>query len=358
MNTSRYNRQIILPEVGVSGQEKLLEAKVLLIGVGGLGAAILPYLVAAGVGEIGLIDDDVIDESNLQRQVIYKNNSVGKRKVAEAKTMALDLNPNVKINSFNEKLNPKNAISLFENYDIVVDATDNLKTKYLINDASVVTQTPMVYGSVFKFEGQVSVFNYQNGPSYRCLFPEQDSEVTNCNESGVLGVAVGMIGMLQANEVLKIILGIGEVLSGKLLVYNLLTNEQQKFEFSKSNVELLDKEGFVTLYKTEENLVAEITALDALEFKTDLDVLFLDVRNFEETPKLDLNNKRQIPLDTLENESSGLDKNALIHVYCQSGIRSKKAVEILRKQGFKNAKSIIGGAVALERIMNQTIAVC
>ncbi|MCF8323192.1 MAG: HesA/MoeB/ThiF family protein [Flavobacterium sp.] len=358
MNTSQYNRQIILPEVGVSGQEKLLNAKVLLVGVGGLGAAVLPYLVAAGVGEIGLIDDDIVDESNLQRQVIYKNNSVGKRKVAEAKTMALDLNPNVKVNTFDEKLNPKNAISLFENYDIVVDATDNLKTKYLINDASVVTKTPFVYGSVFKFEGQVSVFNYQNGPSYRCLFSEQNLEAANCNESGVLGVSVGIIGMLQANEVLKMILEIGEVLSGKLLVYNLLTNDQQKFEFSKSNVELLDKQGFDMRYKTDENLVAEITALDALEFKTDLDVLFLDVRNLEETPKLELKNKRQIPLETLENEISGLDKNALILVYWQSGIRSKKAVEILRKQGFKSAKSIIGGALALERIMNQTIVVC
>jgi adenylyltransferase/sulfurtransferase len=354
MNTSRYNRQIILPEVGVAGQEKMLEAKVLLIGVGGLGTAILPYLVAAGVGEIGLIDDDIIDESNLQRQVIYKNNSIGKTKVAEAKTMALDLNPNVKINTFHEQLNPKNAISLFENYDIVVDATDNLKTKYLINDASVVTQTSMVYGSVFKFEGQVSVFNYQNGPSYRCLFPEQDSEVTNCNESGVLGVAVGMIGMLQANEVLKIILGIGEVLSGKLLVYNLLTNDQQKYSFSKSDLKVMSVLDFEEKYN---NAIEEISAFEAFELANSPEVVFLDVRNIEETPKINFPNSVQIPLDSLENQLYQMDTNQNIVVYCQSGIRSKKAVEMLIKHDFKNVKSVIGGAIAIEKINKETVSV-
>lgn len=357
MEISRYNRQIILSEVGLTGQEKLQNAKVLLVGVGGLGSVVLPYLVAAGIGEIGLVDDDVVDESNLQRQVIYKNNSIGKSKVSEAKKMALDLNPKVKINTFDEKLNPKNAITLFENYDIVVDATDNLNTKYLINDASAVTQTPFVYGSVFKFEGQVSVFNYQDGPTYRCLFPEQNSEAANCNESGVLGVAVGIIGLFQANEVLKMILEIGEVLSGQLLVYNLLTNDQQKFEFSKSNVENLGKNGFNALYKTDDNAVFEITAFEALEFKTDLSIIFLDVRNFDETPKLEIRNGFQIPLDTLEKESFVLDKNALILVYCQSGIRSKKAVEILMKQDFKNVKSIVGGAIAIEKINKVSVSI-
>lgn len=351
MNSSRYNRQIILPEVGIYGQDKLQQAKVLVVGVGGLGSAVLPYLVAAGVGEIGLIDDDIIAVSNLQRQVIYKTRSVGETKVLEAKKMALALNPEVVINAYIEKLTSKNAISLFENYDIVVDATDNLSTKYLINDASIVTKTPFVYGSVFKFEGQVSVFNYQNGPSYRCLFPNKSEETKNCNESGVLGTSVGIIGLFQANEVLKMILGIGELLSGELLVYNLLTNDQQKFEFSKSNFELLDKEGFYISYKNEENFVAEISAIEALEFKTDLNIVFLDVRNLEETPKLEIRNGFQIPLDTLEKESFVLDKNAPILVYCQSGIRSKKAVEILRKRDFKNVKSIVGGAVAIKKLV-------
>jgi molybdopterin/thiamine biosynthesis adenylyltransferase/rhodanese-related sulfurtransferase len=354
METSRYNRQIILPEIGIQGQQKLSKAKVLVVGVGGLGSAVLPYLVAAGIGEIGLIDDDVVDESNLQRQVIYKNNSIGKSKVAEAKTMALDLNPKVKINTFDEKLNSKNTISLFENYDIVVDATDNLSTKYLINDASIVTKTPFVYGSVFKFEGQVSVFNYQNGPSYSCLFPNESVEAKNCNESGVLGTSVGIIGLFQANEVLKMILGIGELLSGKLLVYNLLTNEQQKFEFSKSDIKVMSVLDFEEKYN---NFIEEISALEALELANSPEVVFLDVRNIGETPKINFHNSTQIPLDSLENQLHQLETNQNIVVYCQSGMRSKKAVEILMKHNFKNVKSISGGVIAIEKISIEMVSI-
>ncbi|MEO8535696.1 MAG: HesA/MoeB/ThiF family protein, partial [Flavobacterium sp.] len=228
MNASaRYNRQIILPEIGENGQDKLAKAKVLVVGAGGLGAAVLPYLAAAGVGEIGIVDDDVLELSNLHRQVIYKSSAVGKHKVEEAKLMISELNPLVKVTAIAEKLSGKNAISLFEKYDIIVDATDNIAIKYLINDACIVTNKPMVYGSIFRFEGQVSVFNYQNGPSYRCLFPDENSQTANCNEAGVIGISVGIIGMLQASEVLKMILEIGEVLSGKILVYNILNNEQQ-----------------------------------------------------------------------------------------------------------------------------------
>ena len=233
METNRYNRQIILQEIGINGQEKLSNAKVLIIGVGGLGSAVLPYLAAAGIGEIGIIDDDTIDVTNLQRQVIYKTNAVGKSKVLEAREMVLNLNPSIKVNAIAEKLDAKNAISLFEQYDIMVDATDNLNTKYLINDACCATNKPYVYGSIYRFEGQVSVFNYKNGPTYRCLFPNEANGTSDCNEAGVLGVSVGTIGMFQANEVLKMILGIGEILSGKLLVNNMLDNEQQKFEFTK-----------------------------------------------------------------------------------------------------------------------------
>ena len=206
METTRYNRQIILPQVGTIGQQKLQEAKILIIGAGGLGAAVLPYLAAAGIGEIGIIDDDRIELSNLQRQVIYKNSSVGKSKVMEASIMALALNPSIKVNPITKKLDSKNAISLFEQYDIMVDATDNLNTKYLINDACCVTNKPFVYGSIYKFEGQVSVFNFENGPSYRCLFPEEANQVGKCNDAGVMGISVGIIGMFQANEVLKMVL--------------------------------------------------------------------------------------------------------------------------------------------------------
>jgi molybdopterin/thiamine biosynthesis adenylyltransferase/rhodanese-related sulfurtransferase len=358
METTRYNRQIILPEVGSNGQQKLQQAKVLIIGAGGLGVAVLPYLAAAGIGEIGIIDDDRIEMSNLQRQVIYKSSSVGKSKVLEAAAMALELNPSIKINAITEKLDSKNAISLFEEYDIMVDATDNLKTKYLINDACCATNKPFVYGSIYKFEGQVSVFNYKNGPTYRCLFPEEVNDARNCKDAGVMGISVGIIGMFQANEVLKMVLGIGELLSGKLLVYNMLDNEQQKFEFSKKVTNSIDKLTFENKYNLVDNFTTEILASVASEQINNTRVVFLDVRNLDEYPKITIKNSIQLPLDRLEAELNQLDVNVELFVFCQSGIRSKKAVEILRNNNFKNAKSIAGGAKALEKILyNETVSI-
>jgi adenylyltransferase/sulfurtransferase len=344
MNTTRYNRQIILPEIGNTGQEKLEKAKVLIIGLGGLGSAVLPYLVSAGVGEIGIMDDDSVDISNLQRQVIYKTNSLGKSKVLEAKVMALELNPSIKINAITEKLDINNAVSLFDQYDIMVDATDNLNTKYLINDVCSITNKPFVYGSIYRFEGQVSVFNFQNGPTFRCLFPEEADITSSCNDAGVLGVSVGIIGMFQANEVLKMILNIGEVMTGKLLIYNTLNNEQQKFEFSKTETNSINQSFLENKYSAIEKTAKEIDAALALEQINNSEVLFLDVRNFEEYPKIAFENCIQIPLNNLETELHRLDNTKDIFVFCQSGIRSKKAVEILVKHHFKNAKSIIGGA--------------
>lgn len=358
METTRYNRQLILPEVGESGQEKLKQAKVLLIGLGGLGAAVLPYLAAAGIGELGLIDDDVIEVSNLQRQVIYKTASVGNSKVSAAKKMALELNPNLKIEAFFEKITAKNAISLFEQYDIIVDGTDNLNTKYLINDACCVANKPFVYGSVYRFEGQVSVFNYQEGPTYRCLFSEETAAVRNCNEAGVMGISVGIIGMFQANEVLKIVLGIGEVLSGKLLVYNMLNNEQQKFEFSKNDYGNFDRTAFENKYNKATTRNLEIPASVALEKINNPNVVFLDVRNPEEFPKLQIENCIQISLSELETQLHQLDPNSKIIVFCQSGIRSKTAVEILKNHQFTSALSIIGGMNAMTKFEpNETVFV-
>jgi adenylyltransferase/sulfurtransferase len=358
METTRYNRQIILPEVGIDGQQKLQQAKVLIIGAGGLGAAILPYLAAAGIGEIGIIDDDRIEVTNLQRQVIYKSSSVGKSKVLEAAAMALGLNPSIKINAITEKLDSENAISLFEYYDIMVDATDNLTTKYLINDACCVTNKPFVYGSIYKFEGQVSVFNYKNGSTYRCLFPEESSEARSCNDAGVMGISVGIIGMFQANEVLKMVLEIGEVMYGKLLVYNMLNNEQQKFYFSKISENTTDSVAFKNKYTSVESATIEISAALALGQTNNPEVVFLDVRNLDEYPKIIIKNGLQIPLDCLEATLHQLDANAKLFVFCQSGIRSKKAVEILRSNNFRNAKSIAGGAKALDEILkNETVSV-
>lgn len=352
-DSTRYNRQIMLPEIGENGQHKLSKAKVLIIGSGGLGAAVLPYLAAAGVGEIGLVDDDVIEVSNLQRQVIYKTSGVGKHKVEEAKRMVWELNPLVKVNAIAEKLSGKNAISLFEQYDIIVDATDNLSIKYLINDACLVTNKPMVYGSIFRFQGQVSVFNYQNGPTYRCLYPDENSQSLNCEDAGVIGISVGIIGMLQANEVIKMILEIGEVLSGKILVYNILNNEQQKYDFEKNTIAKLDKKALEEKYKVIENQIEEIAA-EAILNKIDNDeVLFLDVRNEDEVPKMNFKNGIQIPLLNLENEIEKLNPNQMIYIYCQSGIRSKIAADLLQKKNFKNVKSIIGGALALSQILKE-----
>ncbi|PAM94793.1 thiamine biosynthesis protein ThiF [Flavobacterium sp. IR1] len=348
--TDRYNRQMILPEIGEAGQDKLTQSKVLVIGAGGLGAAVLPYLAAAGVGTIGIIDHDVIEISNLHRQVIYRSDAVGAYKAEEAKLMITALNPLVKVNSITEKLCVKNAITLFEQYDIIVDATDTIAIKYLINDACIVTNKPMVYGSIFRFQGQVSVFNYQNGPTYRCLYPNEDAEVQTCTDAGVIGITVGIIGMLQANEVLKMILGIGDVLSGKILVYNILNNEQQKYDFEKSDVQLINKEIFDKKYTIAENQIEEIN-FDLVLEEIDIDeVLFLDVRNEDEMPKIKIKNSIQIPLSSLENKIDKLDKNKIIYVFCQSGIRSKVAVEVLKKHQFK-AKSIMGGALEMNKIL-------
>jgi molybdopterin/thiamine biosynthesis adenylyltransferase/rhodanese-related sulfurtransferase len=348
---NRYNRQIILPEIGEEGQQKLSKSRVLVIGAGGLGVAILPYLAAAGVGEIGIIDDDVIEVSNLHRQVIYKTLAIGKSKAEEAKAMILELNPEIKVNAFFEKLSAKNAILLFEKYDIIVDATDNILIKYLINDACLVANKPMVYGSIFRFQGQVSVFNYQNGPTYRCLYPDENTNALNCEDAGVIGISVGIIGMLQANEVLKMILGIGEVLSGKILVYNILNNEQQKFDFEKSDILPINKETFEEKYNKSQ--VEEISFESILNEINNDSVLFLDVRNEDELPKFNLKNQIQIPLLHLENEIEKLDKNQTIYIFCQSGIRSKVATELLQKYQFKSLKSIAGGALVMKNVVKE-----
>ncbi|OOV19303.1 HesA/MoeB/ThiF family protein [Flavobacterium sp. LM4] len=355
--SSRYTRQMILPEIGEEGQQKLSGSKVLVIGAGGLGAAILPYLAAAGVGEIGIVDDDVIEISNLHRQVIYKSSAVGKSKAKEAREMLLELNPQLKVNAFSLKLSGENVLTLFENYTIVVDATDSISIKYLINDACLITNKPMVYGSIFRFQGQVSVFNYQNGPTYRCLYPDENSSSVNCTDAGVIGISVGIIGMLQANEVIKMILETGEVLSGKILVYNVLNNEQQKYDFEKNDSFVMNRNIFDEKYSQKENTVEEISAEAVLNQIDNEEVLFLDVRNTDELPKIAFKNSLQIPLMNLENEIEKLDLNQTIYVFCQSGIRSKMAAELLHKKEFKDVKSVEGGALAMKELLKKEIKI-
>lgn len=327
----RFQRQIILPGIGISGQQKLKNSKVLVVGAGGLGCAILPYLAAAGIGKIGIVDGDKIEESNLHRQVLYSLEQLGLFKAKEAADAIIKKNPGVEILVFEEYLTEKNASDIFYDFDLIIDATDNLFIRYVINDACVEIGKAFVYGSIHQFQGQVSVFNYEGGPTYRDIFPQENQVAPNCAEAGVLGTTVGVIGMLQANEAVKMILGIGEVLSGKLLIYDLLSNRQQVFEFGKAPKPK----------KTDISVSFEvISPEEALRGES----VLLDVREMGEMPEIRLENGLQIPLSVLEIESERIDKSVELRIYCQSGVRSRKAAELLYKKGFKNLKLIRGGA--------------
>ena len=346
---SRYSRHIVLDEIGQAGQEKISMAKVLVIGAGGLGCPALQYMTAAGIGTIGIIDFDVVEESNLQRQILFGTSSLGINKAIAAKNRLEDLNPTINIKAFAEKLTPRNALDLFEGYDIIVDGTDNFAARYLINDASILSNKPVVYGAIYKFEGQVSVFNYQNGPSYRCLFatPPKEGSVANCSEVGVLGVLPGIIGTMQANEVIKIILGFDNVLSGKLFCFNARTSETITLKITKSaseieNVKALeDSFSNLDLDSFCESPVAEISVEEAIQLGNSL---FIDVRELGEKPSVELVNCIQIPLGKLEQELDQIDSEKNKILFCQTGIRSRKAVKILQEHSQHNCYNLKGGA--------------
>ncbi len=349
---NRYSRHIILADVGQEGQDKLLQAKVLVVGAGGLGCPILQYLTAAGVGTIGIIDFDSVMVSNLQRQILFGTSSLGINKALAAKKRLEDLNPTITINAYPEKLTHNNAIDFFKNYDIIVDGTDNFATRYLINDASVITNRPIVYGAIYKFEGQVSVFNYQNGPSYRCLFPNPPKEgsTANCSEIGVLGVLSGIIGTMQANEVIKIILGFDDVLAGKLFCYNARTTQTSTLKIKKSDAEfkkiLERKDNFQDDFVTNScsNDSNEISAEAILQMDN---IQLIDVREPNEQPALSLQNCLQIPLRELEQNLDKISSNNTNILMCQSGVRSNTAVEILEKHNINNCFSLKGGVSAI-----------
>ena len=351
----RYNRHILLSAVGESGQEKLKKASVLVIGAGGLGCPILQYLTAAGVGTIGIIDFDVVEESNLQRQILFTTQDIGKNKALVASERLKNLNPFVKFDSYQEKLSVLNALDLFKNYDIIVDGTDNFSTRYLVNDAAILTNKPFVSGSIFKFEGQISVFNYKNGPSYRCLFPVLPTKesIPNCSEVGVIGILAGIIGTQQANEVIKIILEIGEVLSGKLLVYNALKVSYSQFYIQKNEQEILrvknNKSNFETLtYETACSTLFS-NEINVEELKNMLastnDIQLIDVREEHELPKLPYTNVWNIPMNSLLHQTDKISKTKTVVVFCQHGIRSKYAIELLEEEGFTNLINLKGGIV-------------
>ncbi|WBX71931.1 molybdopterin-synthase adenylyltransferase MoeB [Tenacibaculum retecalamus] len=327
----QYNRHLILDKIGEAGQLKLKEAKVLVIGAGGLGCPVLQYLTAAGVGTIGIIDDDIIDQSNLQRQILYTIDDIGLSKAETAAKRLSRLNPFVNFKVYKEKLTNENAISLFEKYDVIVDGSDNFSTRYLTNDAAVITKKPLVYGAIFKFEGQVSVFNYKSSATYRCLYPTppKPDESPNCSEIGVLGVLPGIIGGLQANETIKIICEIGEVLANKLLMYDTLSMRQMILKFEKSAdtaVTELEKDyDFFCGIKSVKN---EIT-FDELQ-KNLPKYNLLDVRENWERQQHHIKGQH-IPLGELQNRFKELNFDKPLVVYCKSGIRSKKAIAFLEE---------------------------
>ncbi len=332
----QYSRHIKLKEIGLEGQLKLKATKVLVIGAGGLGTPILQYLTGAGIGTIGIIDGDVVDQSNLQRQVLYTHHDIGVFKVVAAKEKLQALNPYINMITYPYELNNENAIELFKAYDIIVDGSDNFPTRYLVNDAAVIAKKPLVFGSIYKFEGQVSVFNYKNGPTYRCLFPTPPppDSVPNCADVGVLGVLPAIIGSLQANEVLKIVIGIGEVLSGKLLTYNTLTNTQYQIKFAKNkaiNIQELNED-----YAIYCGVIKEENALTFASIKHELANYFLvDVREPWEHEEFNIGGIN-ITLYDLINNLEKLKVNKPILFYCATGSRShtgrKLLVELLSNQ--------------------------
>ena len=336
---NRYDRHISLDQIGIEGQSLLRHSKVLIVGVGGLGCPAAQYLTAAGVGKIGLMDHDIVEESNLQRQVLFTVEDIGHLKVDVAERRLKALNPHVSFDRIPQSLDTENALDIFNQYDVIVDGTDNFQSKYLINDACILTDKPMVYGSIYKFQGQLSVFNYKNGPSYRCLFPEHhEQDVNNCVEVGVLGVVPGMLGTLQASEALKIILGVGKVHAGQLKLIDVLTLSDQLISFERKEEEIarVKKKGI-------QNMSIDCEVVNVQDAS-----LYLDVRESFEQPQLEKDRLMQIPLNQLSQRYQEIPMDEDVVVCCQSGIRSEKAIHYLRDNfGFENLKNLEGGVVSL-----------
>ena len=359
---SRYSRHLILPEVGMAGQKKLKAASVLCIGTGGLGSPISMYLAAAGIGKIGIVDFDVVDYSNLQRQIIHGADDVDRPKVQSGKETLNSINPEVKVIVHETMLNSENAIEIIEPYDIVVDGTDNFPTRYLTNDACVLLKKPNVYGSIFRFEGQASVFAPElGGPCYRCLYPEPPPPgmVPSCAEGGVLGVLPGIIGCIQATEIIKLALGKGDLLINRLMLYSALDMKFRELKLrpdpkcpicgeNPTITELIDYQEFCGIGVEPEGTEAHPDEVSVQDMKSAMDeansdVAFLDVREYDEVEIARIDGVPLIPLGELPQRFTELDPNQTIYIHCKMGGRSLKAVELLKNQGFKYCKSVAGG---------------
>lgn len=360
----RYNRHLLLPDVGVAGQLRLKKARVLVVGAGGLGSPALQYLAAAGIGHLGIVDFDKVEESNLQRQTLFTTDDIGKLKVHCAADRLAKMNPEIEITVYDERLTTKNALTIFRDYEVILDGTDNFATRYLINDACVLLNKPLVYGALFRFSGQVSVFNLGGmGPTYRCLFPDPPSpeSAPDCATAGVLGVLPGIIGTLQATEVIKIILQLGESLSGKLLTVDTLTmefmtlaferNEQRwhSFPSDTKKFETMNYESFCNGPKPVSG--DSVSGEDFLSLvSNNNDCLILDVRELHEDPELEFQQTLRIPMHELPSRVSELGNPSTIVVVCQQGSRSKTAIKVLNSLSVRcRLLSLDGGVEAWEK---------
>ena len=361
----RYSRHLIMPEVGVDGQLKLKKASVLLVGTGGLGAPTALYLAAAGIGRIGLVDFDVVDYTNLQRQVIHGTKDVGKPKIDSAIESMRDINPYVQLDRHEVALTSENALDILKDYDYIVDGTDNFPTRYLVNDACVLLKKPNVYGSIFRFEGQATIFAYPGGPCYRCLYPEPPPPglVPSCAEGGVLGILPGIIGLVQATETVKLALGIGTPLIGRLMLYDALGMKFRELKLRRDPdcpvcgdhptvTKLIDYQQFCGMPHREEE-AKPVTAsgdIDAIELKAKIDrgddFKLIDVREPHEFQIGRIPGSTLIPLGELPKHLNELDPSAEYVMHCKMGGRSAKAVELMKQSGFKNVRNMTGGILA------------
>jgi adenylyltransferase/sulfurtransferase len=371
----RYSRHLILPEVGLAGQKKICSASVLCIGAGGLGSPIAMYLAAAGIGKLGIMDFDAVDFSNLQRQIIHGTKDVGRPKTDSAKETINRINPNVEVVIHQARITSENALDIIRPYDIVVDGTDNFPTRYLTNDACVLLRKPNIYGSIFRFEGQASVFApHLGGPCYRCLYPEPPPPgmVPSCAEGGVLGVLPGIIGCIQATEILKLALGKGSSLVGRLLLFNALDMKFRELKLRRDPEcplcgehptikELVDYEMFCGITPEPATPVSNPDEVTVQEMKRALDdpklgIKVIDVREPDEYEIARVNGVPLFPLSTLSQRFTELDPNQQYYIHCKSGVRSMKALQFLREQGFKYLKNVKGGILAWSDEIDHSVA--
>lgn len=362
----RYDRHIRLQEVGAEGQGELKSARVLVVGAGGLGCPVLQYLTAAGVGMIGVVDGDIVSVSNLQRQILFGHSDIGQSKAEVAVRKLKDQNPYVDLVAYNEFLNVDNALAIIGQYDIVIDGSDNFATRYLVNDACVIKRKPIVFGSIFKFEGQVSVFNYQGGPSYRCLYPESPKagEVPSCSEVGVLGVLPGFVGTMMANECLKMILEIGEVNRGIVQVVNLLGSTISSVKVSRVsenfNRTKLEEDYQINCETTieKEEIMESITAEELnIKLKSGTEIQLLDVREPFEYEICALENSSLISLNTIPSNLDKIRKDIPVVFICHHGMRSASAIQFVQAEGFDNLINLTGGIDAWAREVDREMEI-